>query len=54
MFQVEHDGLLSPTFVHNPSATPVPFAFTFAHGRLVSGEAGASSVTTYRLDTTER
>ena len=49
-FQVQHDGLLSPTLVANPSATPVPFAFTFAHGRLVSGEAGASSVTTYRLE----
>jgi len=49
VFQVGDDGLLSPTFVANPSATPVPFAFTFAHGRLVSGEAGASSVTTYRL-----
>jgi len=49
VFQVGHDGLLSPTFVANPSATPVPFAFTFGGGRLVSGEAGASSVTTYRL-----
>jgi 6-phosphogluconolactonase (cycloisomerase 2 family) len=50
VFQVMRDGMLSSTFVANPSATPVPFAFTFAHGRLVSGEAGASSVTTYRLD----
>jgi 6-phosphogluconolactonase (cycloisomerase 2 family) len=50
VFQVQRDGTLSPTFVANPSATPVPFAFTFAHGRLVSGEAGASSVTTYRLE----
>jgi 6-phosphogluconolactonase (cycloisomerase 2 family) len=49
IFQVEHDGTLSPTFVANPSATPVPFAFTFAHGRLVSGEAATSSVTTYRV-----
>jgi 6-phosphogluconolactonase (cycloisomerase 2 family) len=49
VFRVDRDGLLSPTFVANPSATPVPFAFTFAHGRLVSGEAGTSSVTTYRL-----
>ena len=49
VFQVDDEGLLSSTFVANPSATPVPFAFTFAHGRLVSGEAGASSVTTYRL-----
>jgi 6-phosphogluconolactonase (cycloisomerase 2 family) len=49
VFQVLADGRLSPTFVPNPSATPVPFAFTFDAGRLVSGEAGASSVTTYRL-----
>ena len=49
VFQVQRDGRLSPTFVANPSATPVPFAFTFADGRLVAGEAGASSVTTYRL-----
>jgi 6-phosphogluconolactonase (cycloisomerase 2 family) len=51
LFQVGHDGRLSATPVANPSATPVPFAFTFAPGgRLVSGEAGASSVTTYRID----
>ena len=50
VFQVGHDGTLSATFVANPSATPVPFAFTFAHGRLVSGEAAASSITTYRLE----
>ena len=49
VFAVGGDGTLSPTFVANPSATPVPFALTFAHGRLVSGEAGASSLTTYRL-----
>jgi 6-phosphogluconolactonase (cycloisomerase 2 family) len=49
VFAVKHDGTLSPTFVANPSATPVPFAITFAHGRLVAGEAGASSLTTYRL-----
>src|SRR5205823_6068495 len=36
--------------VVNPSATPVPFAFTFGSGRLVDGEAGASSVTTYAID----
>ena len=29
VFQVGHDGRLSATPVHNPSATPVPFAFTF-------------------------
>jgi 6-phosphogluconolactonase (cycloisomerase 2 family) len=51
VFQVGHNGLLSATPVVNPSATPVPFAFTFGPlGRLVSGEAGASSVTTYRID----
>jgi hypothetical protein len=34
----------------NPSATPVPFAFTFGpQERLVAGEAGASSVTTYSV-----
>src|SRR5204862_7600445 len=47
VFAVEHDGTLSAAPVANPSATPVPFAFTFAHGRLVMGEAGASSLTTY-------
>jgi hypothetical protein len=49
VFNVGSDGLLSATPVENPSATPVPFAFTFGAGRLVAGEAGASSVTTYRL-----
>jgi 6-phosphogluconolactonase (cycloisomerase 2 family) len=50
VFQVGHSGLLSATPVVNPSATPVPFAFTFGPlGRLVSGEAGASSVTTYQI-----
>src|SRR5438093_3798411 len=50
VFQVEDDGLLSATPVVNPSATPVPFAFTFGPGgRLVDGEAGASSVTTYQI-----
>ncbi len=50
VFQVGHDGRLSAAAVVNPSATPVPFAFTFGAGdRLVSGEAGASSVTTYRI-----
>jgi len=47
VFLVGRNGLLSATPVENPSATPVPFAFTFAGGRLVSGEAGTSSVTTY-------
>jgi 6-phosphogluconolactonase (cycloisomerase 2 family) len=50
VFQVGHDGRLSAAPVVNPSATPVPFAFTFGAGdRLVAGEAGASSLTTYRL-----
>jgi hypothetical protein len=49
VFRVDPDGRLSATPLANPSATPVPFAFTFAGGLLVSGEAGASSVTTYRL-----
>ena len=50
VFQVGPDGLLSATPVANASATPVPFAFTFGpDGRLVSGEAGASSVTTYHI-----
>ena len=50
VFAVGPDGLLSAAPVANASATPVPFAFTFSpFGRLVAGEAGASSVTTYRL-----
>jgi len=50
VFQVGQDGRLSAAPVVNPSATPVPFAFTFGAGdRLVAGEAGASSVTTYRI-----
>src|SRR5439155_4380977 len=50
VFQVGSDGRLSASPVVNPSATPVPFAFTFGSGRLVDGEAGASSVTTYLVD----
>ena len=50
VFRVRRDGTLSDTPVVNPSATPVPFAFTFTpQGRLASGEAGASSLTTYAL-----
>jgi 6-phosphogluconolactonase (cycloisomerase 2 family) len=49
VFAVGHDGRLSATPVVNPSATPVPFAFTFGSGRLVAGEAGTSSVTTYAV-----
>jgi 6-phosphogluconolactonase (cycloisomerase 2 family) len=48
VFAVEPNGMLSAAPVHNVSATPVPFAFTFTpNGRLAVGEAGASTVTTY-------
>ena len=48
VFQVGADGRLSAAPVANPSATPVPFAFTFTPTALLAmGEAGASSVTTY-------
>jgi 6-phosphogluconolactonase (cycloisomerase 2 family) len=51
VFDLRRDGRLSETAVENPSATPVPFAFTFdPAGRLVSGEAGMSSVTTYTIN----
>ena len=51
VFDVRRDGRLSDTAVENPSATPVPFAFTFdPQGRLVMGEAGTSSVTTYTIN----
>jgi 6-phosphogluconolactonase (cycloisomerase 2 family) len=51
VFEVRRDGRLSETAVENPSATPVPFAFTFdPAGRLVSGEAAMSSVTTYTIN----
>ena len=51
IFSVSRDGTLSETAVENPSATPVPFAFTFdLTGRLVSGEAAMSSVTTYTIN----
>ena len=50
VFDVGPDGRLSASPVVNPSATPVPFAFTFGPlGRLVDGEAGTSSVTTYAI-----
>ena len=50
VFRVRRDGTLSATPVVNASATPVPFAFTFTpQGRLASGEAGTSSLTTYAL-----
>ena len=48
VFGVRANGRLSAAPVVNPSATPVPFGFTFdARGRLVVGEAGTSSVSTY-------
>ena len=51
VFRVRQDGTLSATPVVNASATPVPFAFTFTpQGRLASGEAGASSLTSYELN----
>ena len=50
VFDVEPNGLLSAAPVHNVSATPVPFAFTFTpNGRLAVGEAAASTVTTYTV-----
>src|SRR5215210_7309354 len=50
VYRVRHDGRLSREAVRNPSATPVPFAFTFdSSDRLVVGEAGTSSVTTYEI-----
>jgi 6-phosphogluconolactonase (cycloisomerase 2 family) len=51
VFDVRRDGRLSDTAVVNPSATPVPFAFTFdPRGRLVMGEAAMSAVTTYTIN----
>lgn len=51
VFDVRRDGRLSNTAVVNPSATPVPFAFTFdPQGRLVMGEAAVSAVTTYTIN----
>jgi len=50
VFTVLANGRLSDTPVANPSATPVPFGFTFdQRGRLVVGEAGTSSVSAYLL-----
>jgi 6-phosphogluconolactonase (cycloisomerase 2 family) len=51
VFGVQPSGRLTGSPVRNPSATPVPFAFTFdARQHLVVGEAGTSSVSTYALD----
>ena len=53
VFQVEANGRLSTAPVRNPSATPVPFAFTFTPtSRLAVGEAGSSSVSTYSVRST--
>ena len=50
VFQVHQDGRLSSSPVVNPSTTPVPFGFVFdAQQQLVVGEAGTSSVSTYRV-----
>jgi 6-phosphogluconolactonase (cycloisomerase 2 family) len=50
IYRVRRDGRLSREAVQNPSATPVPFAFTFdPSNRLVVGEAATSSVTTYDI-----
>src|SRR2546423_10826663 len=50
VFQVGANGRLSATPVANASATPVPFAFTFTPtGRLAVGEAGASTLSTYAI-----
>ena len=51
VFNVGADGRLSRP-VLNRSTAPVPFGFTFdPAGRLVVGEAGTSSVSTYTLNT---
>lgn len=50
VFGVSPDGALSATPVVNPSATPVPFGFTFnPAGDLVVTEAGTSALTTYEI-----
>lgn len=51
VFALRPNGRPSDAPVVTSAATPVPFAFTFqpGSGRLVDGEAGTSSVTTYAL-----
>lgn len=50
VFQVGRNGRLSGAPVRNPSATPVPFSFTFTPaGRLAVAEAGMSDVSTYLI-----
>ena len=51
VFRVGDNGRLSEFPVRNPSATPVPFAFTFTPAnRLAVGEAGVSAVSTYVVE----
>ena len=50
VFGVSPDGSLSAAPTANPSATPVPFGFTFdPAGDLVVTEAGTSALTTYAV-----
>ena len=50
VFGVTPQGGLSAAPTVNPSATPVPFGFTFDKaGDLVVSEAGVSALTTYRI-----
>ncbi len=50
VFGVAPDGSLSAAPTANPSATPVPFGFTFdPAGDLVVTEAGTSALTTYAV-----
>ena len=51
VFAMHPNGRPSAAPIVNPGAAPVPFAFTFqpGTGRLVDGEAGTSSVTTYAI-----
>jgi len=51
VFAIQPNGRPSAAPVVNAPATQVPFAFTFqpGSGRLVDGEAGTSSLTTYAL-----
>src|SRR5436305_14142316 len=52
VFAVAANGELSAAATANTSATPVPFAFTFApaHHRLVVSEAGLSALSTYLVN----
>ncbi len=51
VFDVGPSGKLSAAPVANPSATPVPFAFSFdPFGRLVMVEAGGMGISTYTIN----